>query len=182
MPMRCPTLLLRSLRRVPCPLPPRLTYPLRTRRATHPFPSALRPSQVSGTAAGVRPRPVTRAPAVDATGPNAEQITSWNDQLGPKWVARQGQLDGMIAPLGRVVMDALAPGAGEQVIDVGCGCGDTTLALADRVGAEGGVLGVDVSEVMLAHARRRAAGVPNVRFLATDAQPSPFPPARPDEP
>src|SRR5262245_1693967 len=117
---------------------------------------------------------------MDATGPNTEQITAWNEQLGPKWVARQVQLDRMIAPFGRKVMDALAPGPGEQVIDVGCGGGDTTLALADRVGSGGGVLGVDVSEVMLAHARRRADGVSSVRFLAADAQTHPFPAARTD--
>jgi SAM-dependent methyltransferase len=58
------------------------------------------------------------------------------------------------------------------VIDVGCGCGATTLAIAGRVGPRGRVLGVDVSAVMLARARERArsAGLANVEFADGDAQ------------
>jgi SAM-dependent methyltransferase len=69
-------------------------------------------------------------------------------------------------------MSALAPRAGDRVIDVGCGCGTTTLALAERVTPSGSVLGVDVSAPMLARARERAAarGLDHVRFVAADAQ------------
>jgi SAM-dependent methyltransferase len=74
-------------------------------------------------------------------------------------------------------MDRRAIGAGERVLDVGCGCGETSLALARRVGATGSVLGVDISTVMLERARARAAGVANVRFLAADAQTHGFAPA-----
>jgi ubiquinone/menaquinone biosynthesis C-methylase UbiE len=107
---------------------------------------------------------------MDAQGPNAEQITYWNEQTGPKWVANQERLDRMIGPFGQAAMVALEIVGGERVIDVGCGCGDTTLMLARQVGPRGAVLGVDVSSVMLAHARSRAAGVGNARFVAADAQ------------
>ncbi|HXJ35422.1 MAG TPA: class I SAM-dependent methyltransferase [Candidatus Eisenbacteria bacterium] len=115
---------------------------------------------------------------MDATGPNAEQITYWNDQSGPKWVARQAQLDQMLAPFGTAVMDAVGIGAGKRVIDVGCGCGDTTLAIAGRVGSSGHALGVDISEPMLARARDRAVaeGVRNVQLLVADAQTHAFRP------
>ena len=63
----------------------------------------------------------------------------------------------MLAPLGAAVMDRAAPMAGERVLDVGCGCGDTTLELARRVAPGGAVTGVDVSAPMLALARQRAA-------------------------
>jgi SAM-dependent methyltransferase len=107
---------------------------------------------------------------IEAAGPNAEQITYWNEQAGPKWVAMQAKLDEQLAAFGRVVMDRLAIANGERVLDVGCGCGETSLELARRVGARGAVLGIDISNVMLDRARERAAALPNVHFLAADAQ------------
>jgi SAM-dependent methyltransferase len=76
-------------------------------------------------------------------------------------------------------MARLAPLAGRRVLDVGCGCGATSLALAAAVGPSGGVLGVDISAPMLARARERAAvaGVAHARFEAADAQTHAFPPA-----
>ena len=47
---------------------------------------------------------------------------------------------------------------GDRVVDVGCGTGDTTRALARIVGPEGAVIGIDPSNTMLAEARRRTAG------------------------
>jgi SAM-dependent methyltransferase len=88
----------------------------------------------------------------------------------------------MITPFGERAMAALAPRPGERVVDVGCGCGGTSLALAQRVGASGSVLGVDVSEPMLGRARERAAaeGLANVRFVAGDAQTHAFAPGSVD--
>jgi len=65
------------------------------------------------------------------------------------------------------------------VLDVGCGCGQTTLQLADRVGTEGSVTGVDLSALMLERAEQRAAeaGLENVLFEQADAQIHPFAPA-----
>jgi len=107
-----------------------------------------------------------------ATGPNAEQIAYWNQQGGPKWVTHQRLLDEQIAPLGLAAMDRAGVAPGERILDVGCGCGQTTLQLAERVGAGGSVTGIDISAPMLARARERAAqqGVPDLRFLEADAQ------------
>jgi SAM-dependent methyltransferase len=113
---------------------------------------------------------------MDAAGPNAEQITYWNEQSGPKWVSEQTRLDRMIAPYGEAAMQALAPRAGERVLDVGCGCGDTTLAIAARVGATGQAVGIDISSPMLARARERATGLASVRFVEADAQTHAFEP------
>ncbi len=101
---------------------------------------------------------------------NDDQIAYWNDRAGQSWAALQPMLDAQIAPLGVAAMDALAPRAGERVLDIGCGCGDTALALAGRVGAGGAVLGVDISAPMLAVAQARAAGVAGVAFREADAQ------------
>lgn len=107
---------------------------------------------------------------LEATGPNAEQITYWNEQAGPIWVRANEALDRQIGELGRIGIERAAPKPGERVLDVGCGCGDTVLQLADRVGDAGHVTGADLSTPMLELARERAAGRANVAFLNADAQ------------
>jgi SAM-dependent methyltransferase len=105
-------------------------------------------------------------------GPNAEQIEYWNQTSGSKWVALQEVIDAQIRPLGLAAMDRARIAPGESVIDIGCGCGDSSLELAERVGAGGSVLGFDLSAVMLARARERARerGISNVSFVQADAQ------------
>jgi SAM-dependent methyltransferase len=109
--------------------------------------------------------------------PNAEQIQYWNETAGPKWVAFQAQIDGHIRPLGQRAIERAAPREGERLLDVGCGCGETTLDLGRRVGANGSATGVDISAVMLQRAQQRAeeTGLRNVRFLEADAQTHAFP-------
>ncbi len=105
-------------------------------------------------------------------GPNAEQIAYWNDQAGLKWVRLQQQLDDMIGPLGGAALDRAKPAPNERVLDVGCGCGATSLELARRVGGGGDVLGLDLSSAMLERARDRAReqNLTPVRFEIADAQ------------
>lgn len=109
---------------------------------------------------------------LEAVGPNAEQIRYWNESAGPRWVAHQKLLDAQLAHLGELTMQRAAVAPGGRIVDVGCGCGTTSLELARRAGEGGAVLGVDVSAPMLEVARRRAAeaGVANVRFANADAQ------------
>jgi SAM-dependent methyltransferase len=113
-----------------------------------------------------------------APEPNAEQIRYWNESAGPKWVAFQQVIDAQIRPLGHRAMERADIAPGERVIDVGCGCGDTTITLGERVGSAGRVLGIDVSAPMLARAAElaRAVGLANVRFENADAQTHRFPP------
>ena len=105
-----------------------------------------------------------------ADGPNAEQIRYWNETVGPRWVEQSDLLDAQIAPLGLAAIERARPAEGERVLDVGCGCGQTTLQLVERVGSSGSVLGIDISSPMLERARARAAGHPNVHFALADAQ------------
>ena len=108
-------------------------------------------------------------------GPNSEQITYWNQQAGPTWVAVQSLIDQQIRPLGHLAMERAELRAGARVLDVGCGCGDTSIELAGRVAPGGEVLGVDISAPMLTRAgqQARAAGVA-ARFELADAQTSAF--------
>lgn len=111
-------------------------------------------------------------------GPNAEQITYWNQQAGPTWVAIQSVIDQQIRPLGLLAMERAGLTPGTAVLDVGCGCGDTTIELARRV-APGDVLGLDISAPMLNRAiqQAKAAGVA-ARFEIADAQTYTFDAAR----
>ncbi|WP_293549032.1 class I SAM-dependent methyltransferase [Parvibaculum sp.] len=89
--------------------------------------------------------------------PNAEQIEVWNGATGAKWVRYQDRLDRMLAPFGEAVIRAASIQPGERVLDVGCGCGATTLDAATRTGPGGRVLGVDISLPMVERARERSA-------------------------
>lgn len=87
---------------------------------------------------------------------NAEQAEYWNSKVGETWARMQEKLDRSFTPLTAALLSLAAPKAGEHALDIGCGTGETTLALAGAVGDEGTVLGLDLSEQMLARARERA--------------------------
>ncbi len=102
---------------------------------------------------------------------NADQIAEWNGPLGQKWAELQQELDRLTGPFGEAALAAAKPRLGERILDVGCGCGATSLALGEAVGAAGAVLGVDISAPMLDVARKRAAnaGLKHVAFEEADA-------------
>ena len=108
----------------------------------------------------------------DEPSVNAAQIEYWNATAGETWASFQEQLDRQIAPLGLEALRTLAPAPGEAILDIGCGCGQTSLDLASRVGSEGHVVGVDISAPMLEVARRRAPADPALQpeFREVDAQ------------
>lgn len=103
---------------------------------------------------------------------NAAQIDHWNVTAGPTWAELHRQLDHQIEVLGAEAIRALAPQVGERVLDIGCGCGQTTLALAQLVGPTGAVVGVDISQPMLEVARARPipAHSAEPEFSRLDAQ------------
>src|SRR5262245_18036823 len=100
---------------------------------------------------------------------------AFKEKAGEAWVRLQERTDAQIDPLGRAAIARLGIAAGERVLDVGCGCGQTLLELAELVGPAGRVLGVDISEPMLARARERAAGRPTIELALGDAQTHAFP-------
>jgi SAM-dependent methyltransferase len=103
---------------------------------------------------------------------NTTQIEYWNARAGQTWAQFQEPLDRQIEPLGLAAMDMLDPRAGEHILDIGCGCGQTSLALAVRAGPTGAVVGVDISKPMLEVALRRPRPAPDLRvaFRQMDAQ------------
>jgi len=105
---------------------------------------------------------------------NADQIAYWNGAGGQRWADRQPVQDVLLQPVADILIDRAKVKAGERVLDVGCGSGSTTFALARAVGPGGHVTGVDISAPMLARAREvTPAGVP-VEFVLADATIYPF--------
>ncbi|HEX7777023.1 MAG TPA: methyltransferase domain-containing protein [Parvibaculum sp.] len=114
----------------------------------------------------------------NATAPNAQQIEEWNGKTGGKWVRYQDRLDRMLAPFGDAVLKAASIKSGERVLDVGCGCGATTLEAAASAGKSGRTLGIDISGPMVARAKERAAALGlSADFLVADAATHAFQPA-----
>jgi SAM-dependent methyltransferase len=103
---------------------------------------------------------------------NSEQIAEWNGALGQRWVAMQQEIDHFLVPFGDAALKAAAPLPGERVIDVGCGCGDTSIEIARLVGSAGSVLGIDVSRPMLEVARSRGALANGAHLAFRDADAS----------
>ncbi len=113
---------------------------------------------------------------------NAAQAQRWNGESGRQWIAhRERHLAGH-QQLIRHLFGAAGISPGERVLDVGCGCGETTIAAARAArdpgepGSSGGAVGLDLSGPMLEVARRLAAGagVANAGFVQGDAQACPL--------
>ncbi|MEO7271571.1 MAG: class I SAM-dependent methyltransferase [Vicinamibacterales bacterium] len=110
-----------------------------------------------------------------------EQRQRWNGAAGHAWVESQAVLDQLFEPLADRLADLAAARRPDRLLDVGCGTGSTTVAIARRLGTAAACVGVDISEPMLAAARARAAaaGVA-ATFICADAQTYPFEPGRVD--
>ncbi len=101
---------------------------------------------------------------------NADQAAYWNGSGGRHWTDRQAVQDSLLAPASQRLIAAADVTAGERVIDIGCGCGATTLEIAAITGETGRALGLDVSEPMIRRARERAAQENSpAKFLVADA-------------
>ena len=100
---------------------------------------------------------------------NNDQRAFWNGPDGEFWVREQKRMDRMLAPVTGPLLSFAAPVAGSTVLDVGCGCGTTTIELARAVGPAGRVVGVDVSEGMLGWAKQRLREFGNATCLLGDA-------------
>ena len=97
---------------------------------------------------------------------NAEQAELWNGRLGKAWVNVEDYIDGMMAPLSTVALEAVNAKPSDRIIDIGCGCGTTSFSL----GATGAaVWGVDISTAMIDRANEKDNAAGNVAFSVGDA-------------
>ncbi len=102
----------------------------------------------------------------------------WNQEVSNVWSDRHIQIDNMFANLTGTAIQVASAGIGESVLDVGCGAGTTTLALAKEVGNAGRVVGIDISRrsVTCARERIKRAGLLNAEIILADARSYPFAP------
>jgi SAM-dependent methyltransferase len=102
----------------------------------------------------------------------AEQAAFWNGPGGKMWLASYDRIQRSIAGFSDAVLAAAAARPGEDVLDVGCGTGTTTGALAHAVGPQGRVTGIDISEPLVGAARGQKLA--NATFTVADATIYPF--------
>ena len=105
----------------------------------------------------------------DDTAANSDQAALWNGPAGQAWVEAQALMDEILAPVARPLVEG-ADGA-QAVLDVGCGAGAVSRSIAQRLGRAAQVVGIDISEPLIAHARRLAAAEGSTaQFVRADAQ------------
>ena len=111
---------------------------------------------------------------------NSAQAEFWNASAGLRWTEYQEHQDQVLRPVSDRLIAVAAPRPGDRVIDIGCGCGATTIDFAARVSPGGEVLGLDISEPMLARAHERAPQSLPIRFERADATVYDFEPSGAD--
>ena len=104
------------------------------------------------------------------TAPEALKGEDWAGEMGARWLASLDRFEGMIAPIGAALLERAGYQPGERVLDLGCGGGATTLAIAEAVGSDGAALGLDIAPMLIEAARQRAAAAGSTaRFICADA-------------
>ena len=109
-------------------------------------------------------------------GVNAEAIEAWDGPLYDTFVRFRHIVTRGLGAHGDVALRLVPPQAGQRVLDVGCGFGDSTQQIAELVGPSGAAVGVDAAErfIETARAETEEAGVRNVSFLVADVQTTKF--------
>jgi ubiquinone/menaquinone biosynthesis C-methylase UbiE len=105
-----------------------------------------------------------------AIEPKSQYVDFWNATLVPKFNQWRHVLVGGLSLHSAKVFPALTISSGNDVLDVGCGWGETTIEIAQRVGPAGRVVGLDCCGAFLEAGRAdaRAASLANVTFLEAD--------------
>ena len=114
--------------------------------------------------------------AIRVVEDNVEAAEAWNGPLFDIWMQYRDIVAEGLREHGENALAANPPREGDRVLDIGCGLGDTTVRLAERVGPAGHAHGVDVAERMIETAALEAAeaGVENVSFAACDVEVTSF--------
>src|SRR5918996_1703739 len=103
---------------------------------------------------------------------NAIVVEAWNTVLFDKFVRFKHLLISGLSGHSDEVLSRRPFPAGARVLDVGCGFGDSTIRIAQAVGADGEAVGVDCAErfIEAATTEAKACGAANARFFVADVQ------------
>jgi SAM-dependent methyltransferase len=96
--------------------------------------------------------------------------SDWEGRVGDMWAEEWRRTDRSLAPLKQVLVDYASEQAAEgtHILDIGCGAGDISLGIAERL-PKAQIMGVDISEQLVAVSKSRASDCPNLRFAVADA-------------
>jgi len=108
---------------------------------------------------------------------NEETTEAWNGVLFDRWMQFRDIVTDGLGAHGEEGLRTSPPRLGERALDIGCGLGDTTQRIAELVGSQGEVVGIDVAERFIVAAREEAeaAGGSNVSFEVGDVQTAALP-------
>jgi ubiquinone/menaquinone biosynthesis C-methylase UbiE len=115
-------------------------------------------------------------PSAPVAPSNEEAVEAWNGPLFDRFVAFRDLVTTGLGAHGERALALHPPTPGDRALDVGCGFGDTAQRLAELVGPDGEVVGIDAAERFIEVARREAeeAGATNTSFLVGDVQVTEF--------
>ncbi|WP_293403092.1 class I SAM-dependent methyltransferase [Phenylobacterium sp.] len=113
-------------------------------------------------------QPKKDAPMPQAPSAPTDQAAYWNKTGGQAWVDLQDMMDTLNRPIEEALVERAFPGVGKRVLDIGCGAGATTLAMARRLGPDGLSLGVDISAPLIEIAAAQLTQ--GAQFVQADAQ------------
>ena len=119
--------------------------------------------------------PTTKSNETPAQAPH-RFVTCWTDVLTPRWIRFRHLLAGNGKIHSDLAFEHMAIEAGQRVLDLGCGFGESSLEIAGKVGSDGRVVGIDCGGEFIetAEQERRERGVENVTFVAADMESHPF--------
>ena len=103
---------------------------------------------------------------------NKDQKVFWSGKGGEIWVTKQDSMDIMLSPLGEEAIKKLNLSSNENVLDIGCGCGSTTISIANEILNNGTISGIDISVPMIEKAKRSVndLSISNIDFFVKDVQ------------